>query len=391
MTEISGFVADGFEAVRDAFANNFVQYEDVGAAFALYVRGEKVVDIWGGVANEAIGRPWQEDTLQLVFSTTKGVTAICAHLLAQRGELDLDAPVADYWPEFKANGKENIRVRWLLGHRAGLPALRDPITPAEVFDWDTITSRLAAEEPVWEPGTKHGYHALTYGWLVGEVIRRVSGKSIGRFVADELAGPLGLDLFIGLPASEEPRVAPLIEMSFLAEAPAQDVLDGMPPEMRRLVDAYTNPESLTQRALNVATPQLEYNSRELHAAELPAVNAIATARSLAKLYAACLGEVDGVRLLNDETIAGATKEVSDGPDEVLITPTRFGSGFFLQSSFSPLFGPNSFGHAGAGGSLAMADPDTGAGYAYVMNRMQPNLSNDPRTTGLTAAVKECLR
>jgi len=390
MPEIHGEVAKGFEPVREAFARNFEQHEEVGAAFALYVKGEKVVDIWGGTADAETGRAWSQDTLQLVFSTTKGITAICAHLLAQRGELDLDAPVAEYWPEFKAAGKENVPVRWLLGHRTGVPALHDTITPDETLDWDTITSRLAAEEPWWEPGTTHGYHALTYGWLVGEVIRRVSGKNIGRFVADELAGPLGLDTYIGLPVSEEPRVAPLVQMSLLADPPPQEALDAMPPEMRAMVDAFTNPNSLTQRALNVSTPSLEWDSREVHAAEIPAANGISDARSLAKLYAACVGEVDGVRVLEPATVTDATKEVSDGPDKVLLAPTRFGSGFFLQSTFSPLYGPNSFGHAGAGGSLAMADPDAQIGYGYVMNKMLANLSGDPRTTGLTAAVKECL-
>jgi len=390
MTEIKGEVASGFEPVREAFAKNFESHEEVGAAFALYVKGEKVVDIWGGTADVETGRPWEEDTLQLFFSTTKGVTAICANLLAQRGELDLDAPVAEYWPEFKAAGKENVPVRWLLGHRVGLPALHEPVTPAEALDWDTITSRLAAEEPFWEPGSTHGYHAITFGWLVGEVIRRVSGKNIGRFVADELAKPLGLDMYIGLPESEEPRVAPLVQMSLMVEAPTPEVLDAMPPEMRAMVDAFTNPDSLTQRALNVSKPPLEWNSREVHAAEIPAANGISTARSLAKLYAACVGEVDGVRILNADTVAGATKEVSNGPDKVLLAPTRFGSGFFLQSMFSPLYGPNSFGHAGAGGSLGMADPDAQIGYGYVMNKMLANLSGDPRTLGLTAAVKECL-
>ena len=387
---IEGYVSPGLESVRDAFAENFARRRELGGAVCAFHNGEKVVDLWGGVADEATGRPWEEDTLQLVFSTTKGVTAICAHLLAQRGELDLDAPVAEYWPEFKAAGKENVPVRWLLGHRVGLPALREKVTPAEALDWDTITSKLAAEEPLWEPGTTHGYHALTYGWLVGEVIRRVSGKNIGRFVADELAGPLGLDLYIGLPESEEPRVAPLVEMSLQGEAPAAEVLEAMPAEMRTMIEAFTNPESLTQRALNISTPPLQFNSREVHAAEIPAANGISTARALAKLYAAQVGEVDGVRILHDITIAGATREVSNGPDKVLMVPTRFGSGFFLPSMFSPLFGANSFGHAGAGGSLAMADPDAGIGYAYVMNKMQANLSNDPRTVGLTNAVKSCL-
>ena len=200
----------GSRRFRDAFANNFEYHGDVGAAFALYQDGEKVVDIWGGVADEETGRPWEEDTLQLVFSTTKGATAACAHLLAQRGEFDFDAPVAQYWPEFKANGKENIPVRWLLSHRAGLPVLDKPVSPEDVYAWTPFVDALAAKKPEWEPGTKHGYHAVTYGNLVGEVVRRISGKSIGQFFKDEIADPLGAEFYIGLPESEEHRVSKLI-------------------------------------------------------------------------------------------------------------------------------------------------------------------------------------
>lgn len=199
MIEISGEVASGYEPVRDAFRANFDKHGDVGAAFSLYVRGEKVVDLWGGVADATTGRPWAEDTLQLVYSTTKGATAICAHVLAQSGALDLDAPVAEYWPEFAAEGKGTIPVRWLLSHRSGLPTVDAHLTPADVIEWQPIVAALAAQKPYWEPGTAHGYHALTYGWLVGEVVRRVDGRSLGRFFADEVAAPLGLDFFIGLP------------------------------------------------------------------------------------------------------------------------------------------------------------------------------------------------
>ena len=216
MTDVQGHVAPGFDGVRDAFAANFARHGDVGAAFALYVRGEKVVDIWGGTADNAQDRPWSEHTLAPVFSTTKGVTAICAHLLAQRGELDLDAPVANYWPEFKAEGKESTSVRWLLSHRAGLPAIDGLVTPADVYAWDPVIEKLAAQKPFWEPGTAHGYHAFTFGWLVGEVLRRVTGMSIGHFLATEIAGPLGLDVFIGLPEAEEPRVSRLIDQPWTA-------------------------------------------------------------------------------------------------------------------------------------------------------------------------------
>jgi CubicO group peptidase (beta-lactamase class C family) len=391
MAQVNGDVASGFEKVRDAFANNFERHGDVGAAFSLYVKGQKVVDLWGGTADVASSRPWAEDTAQLFFSTTKGVTAICAHLLAQRGELDLDAPVASYWPEFKAEGKENIPVRQLLGHRAGLPVVDAQLTPEQVCAWDPIVEALAAQKPIWEPGTKHGYHALTFGWLVGEVIKRISGKSVGTFFRDEIGDKLDLDLWIGLPESEESRVAPLVLLEAMTgEQMSEDVLKSLPEEMQRMIKAFTDPNSITQRALNVSKPSLDFNSRAVHAAEIPAANGIATARSLAKLYAACVGEVDGIRILDPKQVDDALVEQSNGPDEVLMIPTRFGSGFFLNSDFAPLFGERSFGHAGAGGSLGFADADAQIGYGYVMNKMQQNLSGDPRTLTLLEAVKGSL-
>lgn len=391
MATIDGEVRPGFEAVREAFARNFDVHGEVGAAFSLYVRGEKVVDLWGGIADEATGRPWVEDTTVLVFSTTKGVVAICANLLAQRGELDLDAPVSTYWPEFKAEGKENVPVRWLLSHRVGLPTVSVPVSPEQVYAWDPIVEILAAERPIWEPDTAHGYHALTFGWLVGEVVRRVTGRSIGTFLADEVAGPLGLDVWIGLPEEQESRVAPLVLLASTQDLGAsKEMLDSLPPETRAIAEAFLDPNSLTQRALNITTPPLPFNSREVRAAEIPAGNGIATARSLAKLYAASVGEVDGNRVLQPETVADLSIERSNGPDKVLMIPTRFGSGFFLSSAFSPLFGPNSFGHAGAGGSLAFADPDAQIGFGYVMNKMQQNLAGDPRTLGLIDAVRASL-
>jgi CubicO group peptidase (beta-lactamase class C family) len=386
MAEVHGETARGFEAVRDAFSTNFERHGEVGAAFSLYHQGRRVVDIWGGVADEATGRAWAEDTLQLVFSTTKGATAACAHLLAQRGELDFDAPVSGYWPEFKAEGKEQIPVRWLLSHRAGLPVVDRPLTPEDLLTWDVIVDALAAQRPVWEPGTAHGYHALTYGWLVGEVVRRISGKSLGRFFADEIAAPLDLEFWIGLPPEQEPRVSRLIELPRLGVAAADVDLSGLPEAIREMAAAFLDPESLTNRALSVSSPPPDYNSRELHAAELPAANGICTARSLARFYAGLIGEVDGVRILRPETVANATVEQSVGPDRVLLVPTRFGLGYFLPAPFSPMAGPASFGHAGAGGSLGFADPETGVAFGYVMNKMQQNLAADARTLTLIEAV-----
>jgi CubicO group peptidase (beta-lactamase class C family) len=384
--EVYGEVEAGFEGVRDAFVSNFSTRGDVGAAFCLYLEGRKVVDLWGGVADEKTGKEWGEDTLALVYSTTKGVTAICAHLLAQRGQLDLDVPVVEYWPEFAPEGKSKMPVRWLLSHRAGLPAIDRRLTPEEALAWDPPVEALAAQRPLWEPGTRHGYHALTYGWLVGEVIRRITGQSVGEFLAKEISTPLGLDLWVGLPAGEEARVCRLIPVDDMRLDP--ETLRQLPPERIEMLKSMASPTSLAARALNVTDPPFNFNTRAVHAGELPAANGIATARSLAKLYAATVGEVDGVRLLEPATVAEATREQSDGQDEVLVVDTRFGSGFFLPSTFAPLMGPRSFGHAGAGGSLAFADPDRGVGFGYVMNKMQQYLSGDPRTTHLIAAVED---
>src|SRR4051794_11330919 len=209
MTTIGGFTADGFGGVREAFENNFAQGLEVGASFAAYSEGVKVVDLWGGVADSATERPWEENTLAVVFSTTKGITAMCANRLAQEGKLDMDAPVVEYWPEFAAGGKEKIPVSYLLSHQAGLAWIDDEMTAEEAFAWDPVVDALARQVPHWEPGSTHGYHATTYGWLVGEVIRRVTDKSVGTYWRDEIANPFGLDFWIGLPESEEPRVATL--------------------------------------------------------------------------------------------------------------------------------------------------------------------------------------
>jgi CubicO group peptidase (beta-lactamase class C family) len=383
--DIEGQVEPGYEAVQEAFATNFSSHGDVGAAFCLYVQGRKVVDIWGGIADARTGRKWNEDTLTLVYSTSKGVSAICAHLLAQRGQLDLDAPVIAYWPEFGQAGKAQTTVRWLLSHRAGLPVVDRHVTPEEALAWDPAVDALAAQAPIWEPGTKHGYHALTYGWLIGEVIRRATGRTLGAVLAEEVSRPLGLDLWIGLPEAEEQRVCRLIPVHPGQLSP--DELRALPPERLEMLKAMASPASLAMRALNVTDPPFNFNSRGVHAGELPAANAIGTARALARLYAAAIGEIDGIRLLDPATVEDATREQANGPDQVILQDTRFGSGFFLPSPFTPLMGRRSFGHPGAGGSLAFADPDRGIGFAYVMNRMQQNLSGDPRAADLVAAAR----
>ena len=386
--DISGHVESAFEPVKEAFEANFSERGDVGAACCVYVDGRKVVDLWGGLADSKSGRAWEEDTLALVYSTTKGVTAICVHRLAQEGLLDLDVPVASYWPDFGSAGKERVTVRHLLSHQAGLPALDARITPEQAYAWEPAVEALAKQAPFWEPGTRHGYHAVTYGWLVGEVVRQVTGRSVGRYLAEEIVPRLGLDLWIGLPDREESRVARLLPPGPVKLS--REELAAMPPEQLERLQAMADPGSLLQRALNPTDPPFSYNRPELHRAELPAANGIGTARSLARLYAATIGPVEGTRLLTDETVAAATAEQSFGPDAVLALDTRFGSGFFLPSPFSPLMGPRSFGHAGAGGSLAFADPEAGVGFAYVMNQMQQGLSADPRPASLVSALRAAL-
>jgi len=384
--DIAGEVAPRFAGVKEAFEDNFARHGDVGAAVAVYHHGRKVVDLWAGQADRRSGTPWDRDTLTLVFSSTKGVTAIAVHRLAERGLLDLDAPVADYWPEFAAEGKGTVPVRWLLSHRAGLPVFDDPPAVDDALAWGPAVDALAAQRPLWEPGTAHGYHAITFGWLVGEVVRRATGRRLAEVVADDVAGPLGLDLWIGLPETEEHRVSRLLA----APPPDRDALAAIPTDQRRRLEAFLDPASLTLRALNVTQPPFNFNSPAVHAAELPAANAITTARSLAKLYAATIGEVDGHRLLDPATVASATVEQAAGPDRVLLVDSRFGSGFFLPCRFTPLMGPRSFGHPGAGGSVAFADPDTGVAFAYVMNQMQPNLGGDQRAAGLVDAVAQAV-
>jgi CubicO group peptidase (beta-lactamase class C family) len=386
MTEIHGEARPGFEAVRDTFGQNFDEGNEVGAAFTLYHRGEKVVDLWGGVADEQTGAPWQEDTLQLVFSTTKGATAVCAHLLAQRGELDFDEPVATYWPEFAAAGKGDIPVRWLLCHKAGLPYVDTPLTLDQVLAWDPMVEALAAQTPIWEPGEAYGYHATTYGWLVGEVIRRISGRSIGRFFQEEVATPLGLDFWIGLPPEEADRVAPLVTM----DIPTDD------PAMAEMINQFIGPDTMLGRALFAsgafASEQFDtFNRPEVHAAEIPAANAICDSRSLARLYASCVGEVDGVRLLSAKTIETASELQSEGGDQVILgLDMRFGLGFMLPSPILVFGGDASFGHYGAGGSCGFADPDAEVGFGYVMNNMFLGLAGDPRTANLIGAVYDSL-
>ncbi|MER8233712.1 serine hydrolase domain-containing protein [Streptomyces sp. NPDC094049] len=407
--DVQGTVAAGWEPVRDAFLRNFEQRGERGAAVAVHHDGRAVVDLWAGTRDvgEAPGAgetgdgrggegpgpapwtpgpaPWTEGTAQVVRSAAKGVAAVVPLLLHQRGLLDLDAPVAAYWPEFKAGGKDRVTVRQLLAHRAGVPVLDRPLTLAEATDLATATAAVAAQAPVWEPGTAHGYHAHTLGWLLSGLVHRVTGRTIGRWTAEEIAGPLGLDLWIGLPAAEAHRVGRIGPVEEV-EPPGGGALRLR--AKRSVTAAYQDPGSLTRRAFGAIDPRPDENDPAYLAAELPGSAGVATARALSGFYAALLGPVGGApRLLTPESLALAGAEESAGQDRVLLVGTRFGLGHMLHGPASPLLGPSSFGHPGRGGSLGFADPDTGVAFGYVTNGMRKTVTADPRAQALVRAVR----
>ncbi|MFI6124242.1 serine hydrolase domain-containing protein [Streptomyces sp. NPDC051064] len=385
--DVRGTVAPGFEAVRDAFVRNFEQRGERGAAVALYRHGRKVVDLWAGTRDVDGTEPWAVDTVQIVRSAGKGVAAAVPLLLHQRGQVDLDAPVGTYWPEFKANGKERVLVRHILAHRAGLAALDRALTPREAADGTTGAAAVAAQRPQWVPGTDHGYHAQTYSWLVGELVRRVTGRTIGRWVAEEIARPLGLDFWFGLPADEAHRIG---RIGPVEPPPAEGSGALRMRPKRSVVDAYADPASLTRRAFGAIDPFPDENAPDYRAAELPASNGVATARGLARCYAAMIGQVDGERLFAPATLTLARTEESAGPDRVLVVSTRFGLGYMLHGPAAPLLGPGSFGHPGRGGSLGFADPETGIALGYVTNGLQKGVTADPRAQALVRAVRSAL-
>jgi CubicO group peptidase (beta-lactamase class C family) len=381
MSAVQGECAARFAPVREAFEKSFAAGREVGASFAATVDGELVVDLFGGHADAARTRPWRRDTLVNVFSTTKAMAALCLHQLADRGRLDLDAPVARYWPEFAAAGKERMPVSWLLSHRAGLAALRTKLPTEALFDWPRMTAALAAEAPWWEPGSRSGYHAMTYGFLVGEVLRRVDGRTLGAFFRDEVAQPLGADFWIGLPASEDARVAELVPPSAEALAAAGDAARPAPGSL--LAQVMGNPPLAPEAA----------NLPAWRRAEIPAANGHGNARSVARVMGAlaCGGAAGGARVISEAALARATAEQCSGDDLVLGVPMRWGQGFMLASDLLPLGSTRrAFGHGGWGGSLGIADPDARVSWAYVMNQMSAGTLGDTRAFELAQALYAAL-
>jgi CubicO group peptidase (beta-lactamase class C family) len=365
---VQGTCDPRFELVRREFERNFAERGEGGASVSITVDGSTVVDLWGGVADPAAGRPWERDTTVVVWSCSKGATATCAHILASRGELDLDAPVARYWPEFARTGKDAIPVSMLLNHQAGLPALRGPLPPGAFYDWELMTSALAAEEPFWTPGTRHGYHGLTFGFLVGEVVRRVSGVEFGRFFHDEVAGPLGLDFHFGLAETEEARVAPCIPQ------PPPDPANLTPMERQ----VFSDPTSVTFLMLANSGGYMlpgECDTPAAHAAVIPSAGGVTNARGLAGLYAPLA--TGGGPLMDEGSVRRMAAVSSAGVDATILLPTRFALGFVksIDNRRHPAGGSNSvilseeaFGHSGIGGSIGFADPVARMSFGYAMNR-----------------------
>ena len=397
MSAVGGSVADGFEAVRDAFAEAQARDEG-GAQLCVYRNGERVVDLWAG-QDKIRGRPYGENTITMMMSCTKAAVALCANILAERGLLDFDAPVARYWPEFAANDKAQLRVRELLSHTAGLIGF-DPeagITSDQFFEWDVCVEALAKMQPQWTPGRASFYHAVTFGFLVGEVIRRISGHSVGQFFAREVAAPLDVDMWIGLPAEQEPRYAPHFKPDGPTIAPDQWAgifaargLDLNTRLAKTLVYSFVSVEEFLVTSAH---------ERRARAMELPAGNAIGNARALAKMYASTVCNVDGVRLLSDSAVRRARLPLTDdltGPEDLRALasgdPQRFGLGFELPRKAEPMLGPGSFGHAGAGGRMAFAHPELNVAVAYVCNNMLWDglTGPDQRWVGWTAALREAV-
>lgn len=382
MTEIQGTCTDRFAPVRAAFAENLERGDDVGASVCVIHDGEVVVDLWGG--ETATGDAWQADTIVNVWSTTKTMTALCALLLADRGELDLHAPVARYWPEFKAAGKEGVEVRHLLSHSSGLSGWAEPMASADLYDWEKCTSLLAAQEPWWEPGTASGYHAVTQGYLVGEVVRRASGAdSLGSFFRTELAEPLGADFHIGTPPECDDRVTTVIPPPMT------------PEQMVAAMAAVAGPDSILARTFG-NPPLAAEQSHEVawRRAEIPAAGGHGNARSVARVQSvlALGGEVDGRRYLSEAGCRTVFEEQTSGPDHVLIVPLRYGMGYGLTGPELPLVPADHQAHfwGGWGGSLIVVDQDSRMVVAYVMNKMGEGTLGDLRGASLTAAAYAAL-
>ena len=381
---IYGTCKPGYEAVLAAFRANFEKYDEVGASVCLTFQGKTVVDLWGGLRDPQTGAEWESDTLSIVYSCTKGATALCAHILADQGKLEYSARVADLWPEFSVGGKGDTTIAMMLGHTSPVPHLREPIKSDGLVDWEYMVERVAAETAFWEPGTRQGYHGLTYAWTVGNLVRLAASKPLGSFFAEHVAGPLGLDFHIGLPESEERRVAPMIapnpsEVNF--ESKFFRMATGQAGSLPNLF--------LTNQGSS------DFNGRAIHAAEIGSANGITNARGLAGMYTPLAN--GGGRLVSAETLARMGRvDAATHEDAVLIQPMRFAMGFMASTdnrstgADSVIFGERGFGHVGMGGSFGFADPEAGISFGYTMNRMGAGILLNQRGQCLVDAVYNSL-
>jgi CubicO group peptidase (beta-lactamase class C family) len=385
---IRGDVDEGFGPVADRFVDNFRHRGDLGSGCTVHVDGRLAVDVWGGVADARSGRPWTRDTPAVIFSCSKGVLALCAYLLVQDGRLDLDTPVAAYWPEFGQQGKEAITVREAMSHRAGVHALDRDLTRSDVLAWDPVIAAIEAQRPLFSTADGFAYHPISYGWLVGEIIRRITGETPGRYFAHRVAEPLGLDTWIGLPSTLRSTVAWM----------AAELPDDQSVEARLNAKLFAS-DPVLARSVTMggafdfpsAAGHVTFNDEDIQAAEIPAANGISSAPSLAKMYAACIGSLKSSPLLEPTSIRDALVARSEGQQITGVAPdgARWGTGFQLASPpTQPMLGPTSFGHAGAGGQLAFADVDHAVGFAYLSNQMGGY--GDTRARQLTLALRVCL-
>lgn len=377
--EIHGHAAAGFERVADAFRAGFVD-EAMGAAACVFLHGRCVVDLWGGMADARRGLPWTADTIGIVFSCTKGLMSILAAQLVEAGDLDYDAPVSRYWPEFAAAGKAEVRVRHLLNHQAGLSAPRVDFTIRDILDWDRMVGSLAAQEPLWPPGTGYAYHALTHGWLVGELLRRATGRRVSELFAANIAGPLRAAAWIGLPEAEWPRMSHIVVGSNLAAQVEAAVATQDHWLSRAMTLGGALPATLVE-------PQGGFNDPRLWAAEIPGAGGVASAHALAQIWSATVWPTGGVRLLRPQTVVRMTAEQTSGAPVFEVPPPwpRWGMGVQLNSEARRFLTADGFGHDGAGGQVAFAEPGLGLGFAYVTNRMEG--AGDVRATSIVDALR----
>ena len=388
--EVHGTCHPAYAGVREEFVRNFTERGEVGASLCVAVGGETVVDLWGGLADPETERPWEADTLAVVYSCTKGIAALAAHILVDRGLLDLEAPVSDHWPEYACAGKESTTVRMLLDHSAGVPAVDARLQPGDMYDADVMAAHLARQRPWWEPGSRNGYHLVTFGWTVGEVVRRVSGLTLGQFIAKEIAEPLGADFYLGLPAELEPRIAPITVWQ-----PGPDYVPT--PYMQAIL---AQPRSVQAVATaNVNAAGVDANSRAFRAAELGGMGGVATARGLAALYTPL--SLGGGSLVSSDAIARMSQtSVATSEDALLLIPTRFSLGFMTSmdnrrrgpraNGSSVILGPTAFGHVGMGGSVGFADPAERLSFAYVMNKHGEGILLNDKGQSLVDATYESL-